>query len=148
MYSSLFKWNSLKNEYLFLIFLFHLWNLHQILNIFQKKIIVIANEFRILQTVKDLVKPLSRKRRFRTSFDSQRVNGWQTIVKSAREYFDNIFWSLLTKITSKTSPFWKFEIIEVFVNKLTADGKYPVRDCENLQFLNHIKLGYKRKNFS
>ena len=110
--------------------------------------IVIAIEFRKLQTVKDLVNPLSRKRRFRTSFDSQHVNGWQNIVKSAREYFDHIFWSLLTKITSKTSPFWKFEIIEVFVNKLTADGKYPVGDCENLQFLNHIKLAYKRKTFS
>ena len=29
-----------------------------------------ANVFPKLQTVKDLVKPLSRKRRFRTSFDS------------------------------------------------------------------------------
>ena len=40
---------------------------------------VIANVFPTLQTVKDLVKKLSRKRRFGTSFDSQYVNGWQTL---------------------------------------------------------------------
>ena len=50
--SSLFKCSFLKNEKLFLNFLFHLWNLHQILNIFEKKIIVIANVFPRLQTVK------------------------------------------------------------------------------------------------
>ena len=32
------------------------------------------------------------------------------------------------------SPLFKFEMIGAFVNTLTADDKYPVRDCENLQF--------------
>ena len=35
--------------------------------------IVIANVFPKLQTVKILVRPLSKKRRFRTRFDSQHV---------------------------------------------------------------------------
>ena len=35
---------------------------------------------------------------------------------------------------SKISPLCKFEILGVFTNSLTADDKYPVRDCENLQF--------------
>ena len=34
-YSFLFKCNYLKNGKLFLIFLFHLWSLHQILTIFK-----------------------------------------------------------------------------------------------------------------
>ena len=75
IWSSLFKCNYLKNKKLFLNFLFHLWNLHQILKIFEKYIIVIANVFSKLQNVKDLVKPLSRKHRFRTSFDTRHVNG-------------------------------------------------------------------------
>ena len=75
IWSSLFKCNYLKNKKLFLNFLFHLWNLHQILKIFEKNIIVIANVFPKLQNVKDLVKPLSRKHRFRTSFDTRHVNG-------------------------------------------------------------------------
>ena len=33
--------------------------------------------------LEDLVKPLSKKRRFRTSFDSEHVKGSKTIVKSA-----------------------------------------------------------------
>ena len=53
--SSLFKCNYLKNKTLFLNFLTHLWNLHQILNIFEKKMIVAANEFPKLNTVKTWV---------------------------------------------------------------------------------------------
>ena len=48
---SLFKSSYLKNKKHFLSFLFHLWNLHQILNIFKKKKIVIANVFPKLTTV-------------------------------------------------------------------------------------------------
>ena len=32
------------------------------------------------------------------------------------------------------SPLVKLEMLGVFVNTLTADDKYPVADCENLQF--------------
>ena len=31
-------------------------------------------------------------------------------------------------------PLLNFEILGLFVNTLTADNKYPVLDCENLQF--------------
>ena len=83
-----------QSKKLFLNFLFCLWNLHQIWNISEKRMIVIANIFRKLRTVKGLFKPLSRKRCFRTSFDSQRVNGCQTVVKWTWEHFYHIFWWL------------------------------------------------------
>ena len=51
IWSSLFKCNYLKNKKHFLSFLFHLWNLHQILNIFDKKKIVIASVFSKLMTL-------------------------------------------------------------------------------------------------
>ena len=41
--------------------------------------IVIATLFWKVQTVKDLVRPLSKKHRFRTPFDSQHVKGSQTV---------------------------------------------------------------------
>ena len=85
--SFLLKWNNLENEILFLNFLFHLLNLHEILNIFEKRMIAIVNVFPKLQTVKDLVRLLSKKRHFRTSFKSQHVKGSQTLVKSAWERF-------------------------------------------------------------
>ena len=40
---------------------------------FEKKMIIIANAFPKLQTVNILVRPLSKKRRFRTRFDNQHV---------------------------------------------------------------------------
>ena len=105
IFSCLFKCNYLKNKELFLIFLLNLWNLHQILTIFEKKMIVIGNVFPKLQTVKDLVKPLSWKCRFRTSFDSEHVNGCQRLVKSAWEHFYRIFWSIWGKMIWKISRF-------------------------------------------
>ena len=60
-------------------------------NHFEKKIILIAPSFRELQTVKDLVRPLSKKHRFRILFYSHHVKGSQTLVKSALEHFHNIF---------------------------------------------------------
>ena len=60
-------------------------------NLFEKNIILIAPSFRELQTVKDLVRPLSKKHRFRILFYSHHVKGSQTLVKSALEHFHNIF---------------------------------------------------------
>ena len=56
-----FECNYLKNEKLFLAFLFHFWILHQIWNTSKEKIIVIANVFPNLQTVKIFVRKLSLK---------------------------------------------------------------------------------------
>ena len=49
--------------------------------------IVVDNVLPKLQTVKDLVRPLSKKRRFRTLFDSQHVQGFETLMKSSLEHF-------------------------------------------------------------
>ena len=43
--------------------------------------IVMANVFPKIQTIKDLVRPLSKKIHFRTPFDSKHVQGSQTLVK-------------------------------------------------------------------
>ena len=48
----------------------------------EKKIIVIAYVFPKLQTVKNLSRPLSKKRCFRTPFDSQHVKASQILAKS------------------------------------------------------------------
>ena len=71
--NSQFKCNYVGNKKLFLNFLFSFWNLHEILNILKKKMIVIANVFPKLQTVNIMVRPLSKKQRLRTRFDSEHV---------------------------------------------------------------------------
>ena len=140
IYRSLFKSSSLKKKKHFLEFLFHLWNLHQILNIFQKKKIVIANVFPKLAIVQALVTPLTIQRRLKTSFDSQHVKRFETQVKSSWGHFYYIFSSLWGQMIWKTSPWLKFGITGLFVNTWNADYKYPVPDCENLLFPIQIQL--------
>ena len=130
----------LKTKKHFLDILFHLWNLHQIWNIFKKRKIVIANVFPKLATVQALVTPLTIQRRLKTSFDSQHVKRFQTLVKSSWEHFYHIFSSLWGEIIWKISPWLKFEIKGLFVNTWTADYKYPVPDCANLPFPIQIQL--------
>ena len=43
------------------------------------------------------------------------------------------FSSFLGSFIPKMSPLVIGEILGMFVNTLTADGMYPVQDCENLQ---------------
>ena len=109
--------------------------------------IVIANIFPKLRTLKDLVKKLSRKRRFRTSFDSLDVNGCETLVKTAWEQFYYIFWLLWRKSTGKISPLLDFEMLEVFVNRLTADENYPFRYSKDLQFPIQTQISLKKTLF-
>ena len=73
--NSQFKCNYLKNKKNFLNSCFHFWNLHEILNILEKKMIVIANVFPQLQNVKKLARTLSKEQRFRTGF-------WQSTCES------------------------------------------------------------------
>ena len=134
----LFKSSYLKNKKQFIGFLFHLWNLHQISNIFKKKKILIANVFPKLATVQGLVTPLTIQRRLKTSFESQHVKRFQTLVKSSWEHFYHIFWSLWGEIIWKISTWLKFHIIGLFANTWTAVYKYPVPDCEYLPFPNQI----------
>ena len=67
----------------FFLFFCYFWNVHQILNILEKKMIAIPTFLQKLQAVKDLVRPLSKKQCFRTPFDSEHVKQYQTLVQSA-----------------------------------------------------------------
>ena len=46
------------------------------------------------------------------------------------------------------SPLVLGEILGIFVNTLTADGKYPVPGSENLQLPIQMQLSEKQKTFS
>ena len=46
------------------------------------------------------------------------------------------------------SPLVLGEILRVFVNTLTADGKYPVQECQNLQLPIEMQFSEKRKSFA
>ena len=62
----------------------------------------------------------------RTVMDSQYVKGTETLLKSARQYFCDVFWSLWKEISWKNCVLVLSEIFRLFVNILTADDKYSL----------------------
>ena len=63
--------------------------------------IVVANVFPKLETVKILVRPVSKKRRFRTRFESQHLKPSQILAISPWEHFSLVFSSFPGKVISK-----------------------------------------------
>ena len=143
IFNSQFKCNYLKNEKLFLNLLFHLSSLPQILNILKERILVIANVFVSLQTVKNLVRTLSKQRCFRTRFNSQHVKVSQILAISPWRRFYHVFSSFSLKLTRKMLPLAFGEILWASVNTVTTDGKCFVQHCENLLFPIQMQLSEK-----
>ena len=146
--NSQFNCNDLKNEKPFLHFSFHFWILHKILNILKEKMIVVTNIFPKRETVKILVRKLSQEHRFRTGFGHQHVKACQLLAKSPWERFDHFHLKFSAKLFWNMSPLVLGEILGIFVNTLTADGKSPVPGCENLQLPIQMQLSEKQKTFS
>ena len=141
--NSQFKCNYHKKEKLFPNSLFHLWILNQILNILTEKMIVIANVFPKLQTVKIFVRRLSQDDRFRKRFGSQHVEASQMHAKSPWARFYHVFSSFSGNWIWKMSSLVSGEILRVFVYILTADGKYPVQGFENYELRIQMQLSPK-----
>ena len=105
--------------------------------------IIKANVFPNLQTVKNLLRDLSKKRRFGTRLDSQHVKASQILVKSPWECFYFVFSSFSLNLIWKMSQLVLGEIFLISVKTLAADGKYFVQDCENLQLPIQMQLSEK-----
>ena len=69
---------------------------------------------------------MPKKPSVRTLMDSEHDKGSETLSKSSRQYFCQIFGSLLKKISSKNSVLLVSEILRLLVNILTPDDKYSL----------------------
>ena len=78
--------NYLKNEKLFLNYFLHFRNLHEILNICNKKMSFIADLFAKLRTPKNVVRYMSKKSRSKGPFDRQHGKRVQTLFRSESQY--------------------------------------------------------------
>ena len=81
-----FRSNYLKNEKLFLKYFLNFRNLHEILNICNKKMSFIADLFAKLRTPKNVVRYMSKKSRFKGPFDRQHGKRVQTLLRSESQY--------------------------------------------------------------
>ena len=108
---------------------------------------VIANAFPKLKTVKIFVRPLSKKCPFRTLSESQHVKVSQILAKSPWERFYHVFLSFSGNLIWNMSPLVLREVLWVFPNTLTANGKYPFQDCQNLPLPIQMLLSGNEKFF-
>ena len=90
----------------------------------------------------------SKRSSFRTPLANERVNGFQTLRKSARHHHYPLFSSVRGKLTCKKSPSVWYEILRLFVKALTADDKYSGSNMKNLPQHFQTPLSQKQKTFS
>ena len=70
----------------------------------------------------------SKRSCFNTSFANQRVNGFETLLHSARHLYFSICPRIRAKLSWKMSALITSEIFRLFVNTLTPDDKYSRRN--------------------
>ena len=98
--------------------------------------------------LKDVATEKSKRSCFRTPFANERVNGFQTLLKSARHQYYPLFSPIRGKLSSKKSPSVWYEILRLFFNALTADDKYSDIKMQNLRQQFQTPLSQKQKTFS
>ena len=82
--------------------------------------------------LKDVATETSKRSCFRTQLANERVNGFQTLLKSARNHYYAHFSSIRSKSSCKKSPSVWYEILRLFVNALTANDKYSGSSMQKL----------------
>ena len=85
---------------------------------------------------------------FRTPLANNRVNEFQTLLKSARHHYYPLLLSIRGKLSWKKSPSVWYEILRPFVNALTADDKYSGINMKNLRQQFQTPLSQEKKTFS
>ena len=79
---------------------------------------------------------------------NERVNGFQTLLKSGSHHYYPRFSSIRGKLSCKKSPSVWYKILRLFVNALTDDDKYSGINMKNLREQFQTPLSQKQKNFS
>ena len=91
---------------------------------------------------------MSKKSRFRRSFNKQHGKRAQTLLKSESQHLYHIYWSLWRQLSWKKFLLVICKILGLFVNTLTADDKYSLLNMDNLVQPIQMQLPKKQKTFS
>ena len=111
------------------------------MNIFKKKMILIAEVFPKLRTPKNMVTSMPKKSRFKGSFGKQHGKRAQTLFKFASQHLYIIY-------CCKKSLLVICKISRLFPNTLSTDGKYSLLNRDNLTQPIQMQLSQKEKTFS
>ena len=109
---------------------------------------LIAEVFPKLRSPKNKVRSMSIKSRFKGSFKKQHGKRAQTLLKFAWQNLYHIYWLLWRQSTFKKSLLLICKISRLFLNTLSADGKYFLFNRDNLMQPIYLQLSEKQKTFS
>ena len=109
---------------------------------------LIPDAYPKLRTQKNLVRSMSKKSRFKGSFKKQPGKCAQTLLKCQGQLISHIYWSLFRQLSYKKSLLVICKISRLFINTLSADGKYSVFNRDNLTQPIQMQLSRKEKTFS
>ena len=108
----------------------------------------ITDVFPKLRTQKNLVTSMPKKVRFKGSFKKQHAKCAQTLLKCQGQLLYHIYWSLLKQLSNKKSLLLRCKISRLFINTLSANGKYSLFNRDNLTEPIQMQLSRKQKTFS
>ena len=109
---------------------------------------LIAEVFPKLRSLKNKVRAMSIKSRFKGSFKKHHGKCGQTLFKFAWQKLYHIYWSLWRQLTLKKFLLVICKISRLLFNTLSADGKYSLLNRDNLRRIIHMQLSQKQKTFS
>ena len=118
------------------------------MNIFEKKVTLIANVFPKLRRQKKLVRSMPKKSSFKGSFGKQQGKRAQRLLKFAWQHLYQIYWSLWRQLSCKKSLLVICKLSRLFPNSLSAYGKYSLFNRDNLSQPIQMQLSRKQKTFS
>ena len=91
---------------------------------------------------------MSKKSRVRRCFLKQYRKRAQTLLKSPSHHLYHIHWSWRSQMSGKKSLLLRWKTLELLVNTLAANEKYPVLNREYLTIPIQMELSQKQKTFS
>ena len=118
------------------------------MNVFEKKMTLIAEVFSKLRSPKKKVRSMSIKSHFKGSFEEQHGKCDQTFLKCQGQLLYIIYWWLWTQLTCKKSVLVTCKISRLFPNTLSAGGKYSLFNRDNLKQPIQMQLSQKQTTFS
>ena len=118
------------------------------MNIFKKKMTLIAKVFPKLRSPENKVTSISINSRFKESFGKQHGKRAKILLKFAWQHLYHVYWLLRRQLTCKTSLLVICKISTLFPNTLSANGKYSLFNRDNLTQPISMQLSRKQKSFS
>ena len=116
---------------------------------FQKKrMTIIADVFQKLRTPKNLVRSIPKKSPFKRSFKEQHGKCAQRLLKCQGQLLYHIYWSLWRQLSYKKSPVVIYKVWGLFINTLSAEGRYSLFNRGNLRQPIQMQLSGKQITFS